>query len=214
MEHASPSLGELLEGHVALDVECFDRLYCNVYQPKLQTPGGTIYFLHDHRVNPIPSPALFRPMGDAYRKAVAAFAEDNGIEMITFKAGQRKIDVATPFLEKMKRPGVALIGRAQEVQWVTMGTDVRRDPDTGCPHYSFKKVDRRVTVYYFYSMDEEWGPTFLKMAAYFPYPGKLWCLWRKPRKHHYAATPIMWPMSALFGRLRTSWAIDAVTQAA
>jgi hypothetical protein len=31
MEHASPSLGELLEGHVALDVECFDRIYCNVY---------------------------------------------------------------------------------------------------------------------------------------------------------------------------------------
>src|SRR5438132_4088359 len=171
MEHACRSLGELLEGHVALDVACFDRLYCNVYQRKLQTPGGTIYFLHDHRVNPIPSPALFRPMGDAYRKAVAAFAEDNGIEMITFKAGQRKIDVATPFLEKMKRPGVALIGRAQEVQWVTMGTDVRRDPDTGCPHYAFKKVNRRVTVYYyFYALDEEWGPTFLKMAAYFRCP--------------------------------------------
>ena len=37
MEHASPSLGELLEGHTVLDVECFDRIYCNVYQPKLQT---------------------------------------------------------------------------------------------------------------------------------------------------------------------------------
>ena len=175
MEHASPSLGELLEGHTVLDVECFDRIYCNVDQPKVQTPGGIVYFLHDHRGNPIPSPALFKPMGDAYRKAVSAFAEDNGIEMITFKAGERKIDVATPYLEKMKRPGVALIGRAQEIQWVTMGTDVRRDPDTGCPHYSFKKVDRRVTVYYLYAMDEEWGPTFLKMAAYFPYPGKLWC---------------------------------------
>jgi hypothetical protein len=43
-----------------------------------------------------------------------------------------------------------------------MGTDVRRDPDTGCPHYSFKKVDRRVTVYYFYLRHEaaryEWAP--------------------------------------------------------
>ena len=112
MESPSPSLAELLEGHTVLDVECFDRIYCNVYQPKLQTPGGTVYFLHDHRTNPIPSPALFRPMGDAYRKAVAAYAEDNGIEMITFKAGQRKIDVATPYLQKMKEPGVALIGKA------------------------------------------------------------------------------------------------------
>src|SRR5437773_9432456 len=86
----SPSLAELLEGHVTLDVECFDRLYLNVYQPKLQTPGGTIYFLHDHRGNPIPSPALFKPMGDAYRKAVSAFAEDNGIEMISLKAGSAR----------------------------------------------------------------------------------------------------------------------------
>ena len=171
----SPSLAELLEGHVVLDVECFDRIYCNVYQPKLQTPGGVVYFLHDHRGNPIPSPALFRPMGDAYRKAVAAFAEDSEIEMITFPAGERKIDVATSYLQKMPQPGVAVIGKAQEIQRVVMGTDVARDPDTGCPHYSFKKVERRVTVYYFYALDEEWGPTFLKMCAYFPYPAKLWC---------------------------------------
>jgi len=26
----SPSLAELLDGHVSLDVECFDRLYLNV----------------------------------------------------------------------------------------------------------------------------------------------------------------------------------------
>src|SRR5438105_7876513 len=175
MESPSPSLAELLEGHTVLDVECFDRIYCNVYQPKLQTPGGVVYFLHDHRGNPIPSPALFRPMGDAYRKAVAAFAEDSGIEMITFPAGERKIDVATSYLQKMSQPGVAVIGKAQEIQRVVMGTDVARDPDTGCPHYSFKKVERRVTVYYFYALDEEWGPTFLKMCAYFPYPAKLWC---------------------------------------
>ena len=171
----SPSLAELLEGHVTLDVECFDRLYLNVYQPKLQTPGGVIYFLHDHRGNPIPSPALFRPMGDAYRKAVTAFAEDNDIEVISFKGGDRKIDVVTPYLEKAKSPGVVVIGKAQEIQRVITGADVRRDPDTGCPHYSFKKVDRRVTVYYFYALDEEWGPSFLKMAAYFPYPAKMWC---------------------------------------
>jgi hypothetical protein len=64
---SSPSLAELLDGHVVLDVECFDRLYLNVYQPQAADPWRVIYFLHDHRGNPIPSPALFRPMGDAYR---------------------------------------------------------------------------------------------------------------------------------------------------
>ena len=38
-----------------------------------------------------------------------------------------------------------LNSKAQEIQRVTMGSDVRRDPDTGCPHYAFKKVDRRLT---------------------------------------------------------------------
>lgn len=171
----SPSLAELLDGHVSLDCECFDRLYLNVYQPKLQTPGGVVYFLHDHRGNPIPSPALFRPMGDAYRKSVTKFAEDNGIGIIRFKAGDRKIDVVAPYLEKADSPGVVVIGQAQEIQRVMVGSDVRRDPDTGCPRYSFNKVDRRVTVYYFYALDEQWGPSFLKMCAYFPYPAKIWC---------------------------------------
>ena len=63
MESPSPSLAELLEGHTVLDVECFDRIYCNVYQPKLQTPGGTVYFLHDHRGNPIPSRRCSAPWG-------------------------------------------------------------------------------------------------------------------------------------------------------
>ena len=69
----SPSLAELLDGHVSLDVECFDRLYLNVYQPKLQTPGGIIYFLHDHRGNPIPSPALARILRAMYRERLFAF---------------------------------------------------------------------------------------------------------------------------------------------
>jgi len=47
-------------------VECFECLYLNVYQPKLQTPGGVVYFLHDHRGNPIPSSAPFRSLGDDY----------------------------------------------------------------------------------------------------------------------------------------------------
>ena len=34
---AAPSVAELLDGHVTLDVECFDRLYLNAYIPTLQT---------------------------------------------------------------------------------------------------------------------------------------------------------------------------------
>jgi len=179
-------VAELLDGHVTLDVECFDRLYVNAYIPTLQTPGGVVYFLHDHRGHPIPSPALFRPMGEAFRAAVAAFAGANDIPLIRFKPRQRKLDVVRPYLDAAEASGVVAIGVDQEVQRVTMGTDLRRDPATGCPHYSFRKVDRRVTVFYFYIADAEWGPCFIKICAYFPYPAKLWANgheWAKRQLH-------------------------------
>src|SRR4029453_8514058 len=34
--------------------------------------------------------------------------------------------------------------------------------------------DRRVTAYYFYVVDEVFGPAFVKVCAYFPYPCKIW----------------------------------------
>jgi len=34
------SVGELLKDRVTLDLEGIDRLYLNLYQPRLQTGGG------------------------------------------------------------------------------------------------------------------------------------------------------------------------------
>jgi hypothetical protein len=48
-----------------------------------------------------------------------------------------------------------------------------------------------VTCYYFYVWDQAFGPAFIKICAYFPYPGKIWVLWRLPHKTHYAAMRIM-----------------------
>lgn len=40
--------------------------------------------------------------------------------------------------------------------------------------FSFTKADRRVTCFYFYVWDEDFGPAFIKVCAYFPYPVKVW----------------------------------------
>ena len=40
--------------------------------------------------------------------------------------------------------------------------------------FSFAKADRRVTCYYFYLWDDDFGPAFIKVCAYFPYPVKVW----------------------------------------
>jgi hypothetical protein len=36
--------GEVLDGHTVLDISCLDRLYLTGFVPKLQTPGGVVYF--------------------------------------------------------------------------------------------------------------------------------------------------------------------------
>ena len=44
----------------------------------------------------------------------------------------------------------------------------------GVPRFGYHKADRRVTAYYFYVVDEVFGPAFVKVCAYFPYPCKIW----------------------------------------
>jgi hypothetical protein len=34
------TVNDLLDGHVALDLQCLDRVYFNAYIPKLQTSAG------------------------------------------------------------------------------------------------------------------------------------------------------------------------------
>jgi hypothetical protein len=41
-------------------------VYLNGFVGKLQTPGGVVYFFHDHRGKPIVSPALFEPIGEKF----------------------------------------------------------------------------------------------------------------------------------------------------
>jgi hypothetical protein len=42
---------DVVAGHVRLDVCCLDRVYLNAYVAKLQTAGGVVWFLHEHRAS-------------------------------------------------------------------------------------------------------------------------------------------------------------------
>jgi hypothetical protein len=68
--------------------------------------------------------------------------------------------------------GVAAIGVAQEFHqaWAAY----RRETSTAAPQFTFAKADPRVTCYYFYLCDEDSGPVFIKVCAYFPYPAEIW----------------------------------------
>jgi hypothetical protein len=97
---------QMVAGHVSLDVSCLDRLYLTGFVAKPQTPGGVIYFLHNRRGNPIASPALFEKIGNKFRADMNAWAQANGVPVVTFKACHRKADVMAPCLQAAADAGV------------------------------------------------------------------------------------------------------------
>src|SRR5215470_9577779 len=169
------TVNDVLDGHVVLDIECLDRIYLNAYVPILQTSSQVVAFLSGHLGFPFPSPALFRQMGDRFRRSVLSFADANDIPWIRFEKDQAKLEVMQPHLARQAgtgKSGVAAIGVAQEFQRVWTASQGKTS--TGTPRWSFYKADRRVTCYYFYLWDEDFGPAFIKVCAWFPYPAKIW----------------------------------------
>ena len=83
-----------------------------------------------------------------------------------------------PYLEAAAHDGhskVVAVGVAQEFQRVFTGYDRGRgDGRPGPPRYGFEKADRRVSCYYFSVWDEQFGPGFIKLCSYFPWPAKVW----------------------------------------
>ena len=167
--------GELLNGHTVLDIQCLDRVYLNAYVPVLQSSGQVVAFMTQHLGMPIPSPALMEKISTRFRRGVESYAASNGIPWVKLGKDQRKIDVMQPYLARQAatgRSGVAAVGVSQEFQRVWAA--YQRDTKTAAPQYTFAKADRRVTCYYFYLWDEDFGPAFIKVCAYFPYPAKVW----------------------------------------
>ena len=169
------TVNDVLDGHVALDIECLDRIYLNAYVPILQTSSQVVAFLSGHLGFPFPSPALFRKLGEQFRRAVAGFSDTSDIPRVRFGKDDAKLEVMRPHLARQEstgRSGVAAIGVAQEFQraW----TAYEGKTSTGAPRWNFVKEDRRVTCYYFYLWDQDFGPAFIKVCAYFPYPAKVW----------------------------------------
>jgi hypothetical protein len=169
------SVADALRGHVTLQVEGIDRMYLNVFVPKLQRALGVVAFLRYHRGHPFASSALLAPITDAFVAAIDAFAEQHTLDLLTFAKGQRKDDVAAQYLARFSgREGVLFVGKAQEKAPV-FRTEKRRHPTTGRPYPWIVRSTAMVNHYYFYCVDEDFGPFFLKFCSYFPYNAKL-CL--------------------------------------
>jgi hypothetical protein len=177
----SQSVATILRDRVTLEVESFDRLYLNLYVPRLQRVPGVVGFFRDHRGQPIASSALMAPISARFVAAIKAFAEREGVPLVDFKRGERKDDIAKERLARFSgHEGVLFVGRAQEKVGV-FRTEKRRNPTTGRPYAWIVRSTAIVNQFYVYAVDADFGPFFLKLSSYFPYTGRL-CL----NGHEYA----------------------------
>ena len=167
------SVADVLREHVVLELEAIDRMYLNVYVPHLQTVGAVVGYLQVHRGQRFASTTAVMPMTEAFVSNIEQFVNREGIDLITFAKGQRKDDVTQKYLQRFNmREGVLYVGKAQEKARV-MRTERRRSRRTGGTYPWIVESTAMVNHYYFYCVDEDFGPLFLKFCSYFPYNAKL-----------------------------------------
>src|SRR5215467_13765666 len=175
------TVADILSDHVVLSVEGIDRMYLNVYVPRLQSEQGVVGFFREHRGQPLPSAALMSPMTRSFVAMLERYIAQNAITLVSFRKGQRKDDVMKEYLCKFeKKEGVVFIGKAQEKTPV-FRTEKRRNPKSGQPYPWIVRSTAMVNHYYIYAVDRDFGPFFLKFCSYFPFNAKL-CL----NGHEYA----------------------------
>lgn len=111
------SVADVLDEHVTLEVECIDRMYLNVYQPRLQHVNGAVWFFRGHRGATFASSALMDPITKSFVASIHRFCRDTGVPMVDFARGQRKDDIAHDYLTGFEAEGhtegVLFVGRAQ-----------------------------------------------------------------------------------------------------
>jgi len=170
------SVADVLDDHVTLEVECLDRMFLNVYQPRLQHVGGVVSFLRGHRGAAFASSALMDPISKAFVGALHRYCQDHQVPLVDFVRGQRKDDLAHEHLAEFEAAGgtegVLFIGRAQEKTRV-FRTEKRRNPITGASYPWIVSGTGIVNQFYVYAVDADFGPFFLKFSSYFPYNAKL-----------------------------------------
>jgi hypothetical protein len=171
---------EVLAGHVTLEVESIDRMFLNMYVPRLQLDRGVVGFFR-HRGFQFPSSAVMQPITDRFVASIRRFVDEQGLDLVRFAPGQRKDDIAQAYLAGFDgQEGILFVGVAQEKTRVWT-TEKRRNPETGATYPWLVKTTRIPNHYYIYGVDRDFGLFFVKFCSYFPYNGKVLL-----NGHHFA----------------------------
>ena len=167
------SVADVLNNHVVLTVESLDRISLSAIVPTLQIEKNVAAFFLHHR-----GTFFFKELSRMTRDFVSRieqFAAEQNVPLIAFetKARQRKEDVAAEYRRKNPiRDGVLFIGKAQEKAFVPRLTKTKSNT-TGRTIPWLVRQTALVNHFYFYCVDEDFGPFFIKYCSYCPYNARI-----------------------------------------
>jgi hypothetical protein len=179
------TVADVLSKHVTLELECIDRLYLNFYQPHLQLERKVYNYLRERHGAGAVSSVYFQSMTKAFVHRIETFAKSAGVPLITFDKDTRKEELAATYRARFTgSEGLLFVGKAQE-KVTGFRTYQRQDPDGASYPWLFKTTVM-VNQYYFYGVDDDFGPFFLKFSSYFPYGGRICINGHEYVKHQLA----------------------------
>src|ERR1700759_257783 len=88
---------DVLSGHVVFEIESIDRMYLNVWQPRLQHGAGAAAVFTSHRGPPSASTALPAPVTRAFVADIHHFTASAGGDLVHF-GKERKDEVTQRYL--------------------------------------------------------------------------------------------------------------------
>jgi hypothetical protein len=171
------TVDRLLAEHVSFRCTSVDRVGIRGFIPGLQYEGGVVKFLVN-RGQRIPSPAALNANHERLLAELDAMVASSGVPVLRFSKGECKEDVARPSQDAAAaggHSGVVLVGKAQErtSSWRGFVDESHASHRPGHPHIAWRRMSSVPDHWYLYFADDEWGPAFLKMCTYAPYP--MWC---------------------------------------
>ena len=166
------NVADIINNHVTYELECIDRMYLNGYVPRLQTGAAAAFFIRQQFDCPMASTCQLEPMTRQYIDNVKQFVEYEELELVTFKKGERKDDIAKGYLAEFEyEEGVMFVGKAQEK--ASVFRTERRRGESGATYPWIFRSTAMLNQYYFYNYDKDFGPLFIKFCSYFPFGIKL-----------------------------------------
>jgi hypothetical protein len=81
------NVAALQQEHVLFELECIDRLYLNVYVPKLTSAGGVAAFFRGYLGHRFASTKQAVDMTKAFVNSIKAFVEAESVPLVHFEKG-------------------------------------------------------------------------------------------------------------------------------